>query len=110
MQKRPTNIAIYATSNRCHLVKEYFSAREGDEIHLADTLNEVYSLADRFGLIINYSCPNKDDYLEIVKQLAADMQIDKDEQTLLLDAEVFALEKGGRSPRIAKQYLTELCC
>ena len=108
LQKLPENIAIYATSNRCHLVKEHFSAREGDEIHLSDTINEVCSLSDRFGLIINYSCPKKEDYLEIVRQLAEDEHISTDEETLFKNAETFALEKGGRSPRIAKQYITEL--
>jgi len=109
LQKRPENIAIYATSNRYHLVKEYFSAREGDEIHLSDTVNEICSLSDRFGLIINYSSPTMMDYLEIVKLLAKDNQLDINEETLLKNAETFALERGSRSPRIAKQYITELC-
>lgn len=109
LQRQPENIAIYATSNRCHLVKESFTAREGDEIHLSDTLNEICSLSDRFGLIINYIRPPKDDYLQIVKLMAIDKNLEMDDQTLFDGAEVFALEKGGRSPRIATQYITELC-
>ena len=48
------NIAIYATSNRRHLVKETFSDREGDEVHRGDTMQELVSLSERFGLTITF--------------------------------------------------------
>ena len=50
-----SNLAIYATSNRRHLVRETFSAREGDEIHFEDTMQELLSLSDRFGLDCHFS-------------------------------------------------------
>ena len=40
---RADNIAIYATSNRRHLVKESFSDRDGDDIHRNDTVQELIS-------------------------------------------------------------------
>ena len=67
---RPENTLIYATSNRRHLVRETFSDRNGDEIHRGDTIQESLSLADRFGLSVNFSLPSKEKYLEIVEELA----------------------------------------
>lgn len=54
VSSRSSNLAVYATSNRRHLVKETFSDREGDEIHLADTMQELMSLSARFGLTITF--------------------------------------------------------
>ena len=67
---RPENTLIYATSNRRHLVRETFSDRDGDEIHRGDTIQESLSLADRFGLSVNFSLPSKEKYLAIVEELA----------------------------------------
>ena len=69
------NIAIYATSNRRNLVKENFNDRNGDDIHLQDTIQEVMSLSARFGLKITFSKPNKDLYLSIVENLAMQYNI-----------------------------------
>ena len=102
---QPKNVVIYATSNRKHLVRETFSAREGDDVHRQDTIDELMSLSDRFGLIITYQRPSKDIYLEIVKILAQERNIEEAHETLFAKAEQFALEKGFRSPRIAKQFL-----
>ena len=102
--KRPNNIVIYATSNRRHLIKETFTAREGDEIHKADTIDENLSLSDRFGLTLTFLMPNKDNYLAIVKAIADDRKLDIDVETLFKGAERFALEKGARTPRLARQY------
>lgn len=99
------NIAVYATSNRRHLVKESMSDREGDELHLSDTLQETMSLAARFGLTITYLRPEKDQYLEIVKQLAKQYALDIEEEDLLKQAEIHALRANGRTPRAAKQFI-----
>ena len=64
------NAVIYATSNRRHLVKESFSDRDGDDIHRNDTIQELLSLSERFGLTVQFSKPNKELYLKIVKSLA----------------------------------------
>lgn len=105
---RNHNIAIYATSNRRHLVKESFSDREGDDLHLQDTIQELTSLSARFGLQITFSQPDKPLYAEIVCDLAKQhgLQISQDE--LLMKAEAHALRCGGRSPRTAKQFVEYL--
>ena len=100
------NIAIYATSNRRHLVKENFSDRDGDDIHRNDTIQEIISLSARFGLCITFSKPDKNEYLNIVKGLARNKDIAMDMQELENQAERFAMERGGRSARAAKQFIS----
>ncbi|MDO4859759.1 MAG: ATP-binding protein [Bacillota bacterium] len=99
------NVAIYATSNRRHLVRETMSQREGDDIHVNDTLQELTSLAARFGLNITFSSPGKKDYLDIVRNLAEEYGIKMSEEELFLRAERFAIRANGRSPRVAKQFI-----
>lgn len=99
------NIAVYATSNRRHLVKESMEARTGNDLHLNDTLQETMSLSARFGLTITFSKPEKDLYLEIVKSLAAEYGIEADDAELFRKAEAFAIRSNGRSPRTAKQFI-----
>ncbi len=102
------NLVVYATSNRRHFVKENFADREGDEIHLGDTLQEVMSLSDRFGLKITYSRPDRDEYFSIVKHLADIYEISIPLNELKEKAEIFALHAHGRSPRAAKQFIEKL--
>ncbi|MFU0832433.1 MAG: AAA domain-containing protein [Oscillospiraceae bacterium] len=102
---RPENTLIYATSNRRHLLRETFSDREGDEIHRGDTIQESLSLADRFGLSIRFSLPGKDEYLEIVRQLARQRGLGSYLKELEDGAERWAIGRGGRSPRCAQQYI-----
>lgn len=99
------NVAIYATSNRRHLVKESFQDRAGDEIHLNDTMQETMSLAARFGLTITFQKPDKDAYLSIVKSLAKEYGIEMAEEELVKKAEAHAIRKNGRSPRTARQFV-----
>ncbi len=99
------NIAIYATSNRRHLVKETMGDRAGDELHLNDTLQETMSLAARFGLTITYGRPEKEEYLSIVKSLAKDYGVEMPEEELFRKAEAHAIRCSGRSPRVAKQFV-----
>ena len=99
------NIAIYATSNRRHLVKETMGDRAGDELHVNDTLQETMSLSARFGLTITYQRPDKEEYLAIVKNLAREYGLDVPEKELFRKAEAHALRCGGRSPRVAKQFI-----
>ena len=102
------NAVIYATSNRRHLVKESFSDRDGDDIHCSDTIQELTSLSERFGLTIQYSKPNKPLYLQIVKSLVEKRGLQIDEKELEIKAEAFALRKGGRSARGARQFVDSL--
>lgn len=103
-----SNLAIYATSNRRHLVRETFSAREGDEIHFNDTMQELLSLSDRFGLTVTYQKPDKKLYLSVVEDLAKQYDLKMSIEEVKIKAEAFALSRGGRSPRTAKQFIEHL--
>ncbi len=102
------NVAIYATSNRRHIIKETFSDREGDDVHRNDTMQELISLSERFGLHVTFSKPNKDTYLKIVHHLAEENGLNMNLNELDLLAERFALERGNRSARLARQFIDNL--
>lgn len=104
---RAQNIAVYATSNRRHLIKETLSDRTGDDIHEADTRQELMSLSARFGLTVTFQRPEKARFETILEQLAKQHNIQMPTEQLLLKAEAFALRAGGRSPRVAKQFIEQ---
>lgn len=105
---RADNVAVYATSNRRHLIKETFSDREGDDIHASDTRQELMSLSARFGLTVTFGSPDRERYLYIVRKLAERYGVSLGETELSVRAEAFAIRAGGRSARVAKQFV-ELC-
>ena len=102
------NMVIYATSNRRHIIKETFSDREGDDIHRNDTIQELISLSDRFGIHVSFSKPSRETYLRIVRHLAVENDLEIPEKDLDALAERFALERGGRSARLARQFVDGL--
>jgi hypothetical protein len=98
------NAMIVATSNRRHIVNEKFSERE-DSVHAGDSEEEELSLSDRFGISVLFSTTDKGQYLSIVRQLAADRALALPDDELCSLAERWAITKGGRSPRRAKQFI-----
>jgi predicted AAA+ superfamily ATPase len=102
---RPDNVIICVTSNRRNIVKEVWKDREHqDDIHIRDNLQEKRSLADRFGLTIVYSAPDKQEYLNIVTALAAKAGINMDIGELKAAALTWEVRHGGRSGRTARQF------
>ena len=102
---KSANVAIYATSNRRHIIKEKFSDREGDDIHRNDTMQELISLSERFGIHVSFSRPSREIYLHIVRHLVQESGLEIQEKELDARAERFALERGGRSARLARQLV-----
>ncbi len=102
---RAKNTVIYATSNRRHLLRESFKARHGDDIHVGDTLEESSSLAGRFGIVVTFVRPDRDEYADLVLNLAEEYGLKLSGEDLISGAEAYAIRAGGRSPRVAKQYV-----
>lgn len=96
------NILVYATSNRRHMIRETLSDRHND-IHESDSIAEQMSLSDRFGLRVMFEQPTKEIYLEIVKGILRNKDFSEPDNLESL-AEQYALRKGGRSARVAKQF------
>lgn len=104
------NVLVYATSNRRHLMPEYFSENaaarhvEG-EIHESESVEEKISLSERFGLWLSFYPFDQDAYLDLVRHW-----VDRhgghasDSDALDQDALRFALGRGSRSGRVAAQF------
>lgn len=105
---RPTNLVVYATSNRRHLVREFFGDRPDPsqgEVHAWDTLQEKLSFSDRFGLTLTFEPPDQDTYLAIVEHLAQAAGLNLDQPTLHAQALQWATRRNGRSGRTARQFI-----
>ena len=108
LEPRPANVAIYATSNRRHLVRQTFSDRAGDEVDAFETIQEKTSLSDRFGLRIPYLTLNKADFLDMVERMAALYGVELERETLRAEAVKWEMHHPGRTPRTAKQFIAGL--
>lgn len=108
LEPRPTNVAVYATSNRRHLVRQTFSDRLGDEVDAVETVQEKTSLSDRFGVRIAYLALNKAEYLDMVEYLAKRAGITLTRESLRAQAVKWDMHHPGRTPRTAKQFIASL--
>lgn len=108
LERRPANVAIYATSNRRHLVRQTFSDRVGDEVDAFETIQEKTSLAERFGLRIPYMAMDKAEYLNTVEQMAAYYGIEMEREVLHAEAIKWEMHHPGRTPRVIWQFITSL--
>ena len=106
------NVVVYATSNRRHLVREFFADRplpkDSDEIHNWDTVQEKLSFSDRFGLTLTFEPANQATYLDIVNHLAQQAAIDLPQAELEFRAKQWSTRHNGRSGRTAKQFIDYL--
>jgi uncharacterized protein len=106
---RPQNVVVYATSNRRHLIREFFGDRprpsDADEIHAWDTMQEKLSFSDRFGLTLTFEPANQETYLTIVRHLAQQANIRLEPQELEFRALQWATRHNGRSGRTARQFV-----
>ena len=107
LEKKPSNVLIYATSNRRHIVNETISERENN-MHVSDTLQEKLSLVARFGVTIYFGSPDKKEYQNIVRVLAKRNNIDIDDKELMAEANKWEMSHGGFSGRSAQQFVDYL--
>jgi uncharacterized protein len=109
---KPPNVVVYATSNRRHLVREYFADRprpqDADDIHHWDTVQEKLSFSDRFGLTLTFEPADQAKYLEIIHHLAAAAKLSINPEELEAAALQWATRHNGRSGRTARQFIDYL--
>lgn len=105
------NVLIYATSNRRHLMPEYMSEnlsakhQSDGEIHPGETVEEKISLSERFGIWLSFYPFKQDDYLDIVHYWLATLGCNPESiEASRTEALQWALERGSRSGRVARQF------
>jgi len=103
IENRPSNIIIYATTNRRHLVQEQFTDR--NDVNSKDTMEEKLSLADRFGITISFFTPNQKEFLIIVDGIVKERGLVVKEEELHREALKWEKWHNGRSPRSANQFV-----
>ena len=109
-----SNLLIYATSNRRHMLPEYFSENLetkhlGDEVHPGESVEEKISLSERFGLWISFYPFSQDDYLAAVAGWLQHFGVKppasaREAEARMRDALQWALQRGSRSGRVAWQF------
>jgi predicted AAA+ superfamily ATPase len=108
------NMLIYATSNRRHLIPEYFSenletTHVGGEVHPGESVEEKISLSERFGVWITFYPFSQDDYLAATASWLASFGVAapksaRETEARHREALQFALQRGSRSGRVAWQF------
>ena len=106
-----SNVLIFATSNRRHLLPEYmkenlsYTHTDDGEVHPGEGVEEKISLSERFGLWVSFYPFNQNEYLVIVAQWLSSFDVaPKDIDAARPEALVWALERGSRSGRVAYQF------
>ena len=108
LERRPDNVAIYVTSNRRHMIRESFSDRQGDDVHARETMEERTSLSERFGLRLSYLALDKKKYQDMVLSMCHRMGLDLPDNQILVEANRWEIQHGGRTPRVAVQLVEKL--
>jgi len=105
-----SNVLIYASSNRRHLLPEMKSDNQEvhiveGEIHPGEAIEEKISLSERFGLWLSFYPYNQDQYLQIVAHWLRRFDAgDIGKEPTRLAALRWARQRGSRSGRVARQF------
>ena len=109
IEGRPQNVVFYATSNRRHLMpRDMVENEQSTAINPSEAVEEKVSLSDRFGLWLGFHNASQDDYLEMVRAYAAHFEFEIGKDQLRREALAWARARGGRSGRVAWQYILDL--
>ncbi len=109
IEGRPDNVLFYATSNRRHLLPRHMMENEqSTAINPSEAVEEKVSLSDRFGLWLGFHKCSQDDYLTMIDGYAEYFRLPLDRASLHAQALEWATTRGGRSGRVAWQYIQDL--
>jgi predicted AAA+ superfamily ATPase len=109
IEGRPENVLFYATSNRRHLMpRDMMDNERSTAINPSEAVEEKVSLSDRFGLWLGFHNCGQDDYLAMIDGYAAHFKLKLDTEELHRRALAWAAGRGGRSGRVAWQFIQDL--
>jgi uncharacterized protein len=109
IEGRPENVIFYATSNRRHLMpRDMVDNEKATAINPGEAVEEKVSLSDRFGLWLGFHGCSQDQYLAMVRGYVAYHELMINDAELQRDALEWAMTRGGRSGRVASQYIQDL--
>jgi predicted AAA+ superfamily ATPase len=109
IEGRPDNVIFYATSNRRHLMpRDMVDNERATAINPGEAVEEKVSLSDRFGLWLGFHSCTQDQYLAMVRGYATHHGLALPADELQRDALEWAMTRGGRSGRVASQYIQDL--
>ena len=108
LERQRDNVVVYATSNRRNLVRQTTAERQGDEMDIAETIEEATSLVQRFGVRIAYLSLAPKEFLRMAVDLAEVYGVKLPPDRLREEAAKWELRHPGRTPRIARQFIAHL--
>ncbi len=109
IEGRPENVIFYATSNRRHLMpRDMVENERSTAINPSEAVEEKVSLSDRFGLWLGFHNGSQDQYFDMVRGYVAHYRLKIDDEELIRDALEWSMTRGGRSGRVAWQYIQDL--
>jgi predicted AAA+ superfamily ATPase len=108
VEGRPSNMILYATSNRRHLLsRDMMENERSTAINPSEAVQEKVSLSDRFGLWLGFHSCSQDEYLDMVAGYAKYFSLEINCDHLRAGALEWAATRGSRSGRVAWQYIQE---
>jgi predicted AAA+ superfamily ATPase len=109
IEGRPENVILYATSNRRHLMpRDMIDNERSSAVNPGEAVEEKISLSDRFGLWLGFHACDQQTYLAMIRGYVEHYQIEIDEAELVREANEWAVTRGGRSGRVAWQFVQDL--
>ncbi len=109
IEGRPSNVLFYATSNRRHLMpRDMMDNERSTAINPSEAIEEKVSLSDRFGLWLGFHNCSQDDYLDMVRAYAEHYKLAAPWPEVQRDALEWSITRGGRSGRVAWQFIQDL--
>ena len=109
IEGRPDNVIFYATSNRRHLMpRDMIENERSTAIHTSEAVEEKVSLSDRFGLWLGFHNCDQDTYFAMIEGYARHYGLELPAKTLRAEANEWSITRGGRSGRVAWQYIQDL--
>jgi len=109
IEGRPENVIFYATSNRRHLMpREMLDNERSTAINPSEAVEEKVSLSDRFGLWLGFHNCSQEEFLDMVRGYAGHYRLRLKDEDLVREALEWSMARGGRSGRVAWQFIQHL--